>query len=110
MARTLQKEKNFFENSTFSFLSPYLMGYYLANQFRQLKSSFRRRGIFKPIYTAKVKIYQVFPGYWFLVYPNSFKIPTTNIIFKHRQLKGFPKVAEKKSVQRIRTRGTKNSK
>lgn len=71
------------------------MGYYLANQFRQLKSSFRRRGIFKPIYTVKLKIYQVFTGYWFLVYPNLFKIPTSNITFKHKQLKGFPKVAEK---------------
>lgn len=39
MARTLQKEKNLFENLTFSLLSPYLMSNYLANQFRQLKAA-----------------------------------------------------------------------
>lgn len=33
------KEKNFFENLTFSLLSPYLMGYDLANQLTQLKAA-----------------------------------------------------------------------
>jgi len=56
------------------------------------KGSFTERGIFWEVYLqiAKLIIYQVFTGYWFLVYPNSFKVPTSNNTFKPMQPKGVP--------------------
>lgn len=51
------------------------------------------------LHRVKLSIYQVFTGSWFLVYPNFFKMHTSNNTFKHTQPHTLPKAVSVQQLQ-----------